>query len=208
MSIQTELEARNVKLQGILDDTNAAITAKGGTQAATLSDLPEAVGALPEGGEEVFFDSYCGCGYTKNVVYPRNNNVARVYQECAHLETFSAPNFEISYPYNNAEYFCTYNENLRTLDLPVAKSFGHYNFQYNTGLKEVTCGSIGNPMEGGGLGYSFRGVTQSDVVFTIYTSAATLEEANTLHSGGPASWGATNATVIYRDATTGEVITA
>lgn len=69
MSIQTELEERNVKLQGILDDTNAAITAKGGTQAATLSDLPEAVGAIEGGKAFSPYDDICFYDYDGTLLY-------------------------------------------------------------------------------------------------------------------------------------------
>lgn len=49
MSVQTDLEARTRRLQRILDDSNDALTAKGGDEARDLYDLPSAIEALPTG---------------------------------------------------------------------------------------------------------------------------------------------------------------
>ncbi len=50
MSVQTDIEARTAKLQGILTEANAALVAKEGTGAEDLSGLPAAIQALPDSG--------------------------------------------------------------------------------------------------------------------------------------------------------------
>lgn len=47
MSVQTDLDARVASLKGILDESNAALTDKGGEAAQTLSGLPAAIENLP-----------------------------------------------------------------------------------------------------------------------------------------------------------------
>lgn len=49
MSVQTDLDARVASLKGILDDSNAALTDKGGEAAQNLSGLPAAIENLPGG---------------------------------------------------------------------------------------------------------------------------------------------------------------
>lgn len=48
MSVQTDLEARTALLRAILNGSNAALAAKDGTGALTLSGLPAAIQALPD----------------------------------------------------------------------------------------------------------------------------------------------------------------
>lgn len=55
MSLQSELDARAEALRGILDDSNDALTDKGGDAVKTLSDIPDAIRDLA-GGELV--DAY------------------------------------------------------------------------------------------------------------------------------------------------------
>ena len=50
MSIQTEITARTMRLQAILDGANARITAKEGTAASDLNGLPNAIDSIPKGG--------------------------------------------------------------------------------------------------------------------------------------------------------------
>lgn len=51
MSVQTDLDARVAALQGILKDSNDALTDKGGDAAENLAGLPEAIQNLPSGGD-------------------------------------------------------------------------------------------------------------------------------------------------------------
>ena len=47
MSVQTDLEARVASLRGVLDNSNAALTDKGGGAAESLSGIPAAIQNLP-----------------------------------------------------------------------------------------------------------------------------------------------------------------
>lgn len=47
MSVQTDLDARVASLRGVLDESNAALTEKGGAAAENLSKVPEAIKNLP-----------------------------------------------------------------------------------------------------------------------------------------------------------------
>ena len=68
-------------------------------------------------------------------------------------------------------------------------------------LEEIQIGSIGKAKSTSFYASAFSGSTNANLVITIYVADdATLPYANS-------PWGATNATVVYRSATTGEVIT-
>lgn len=69
MSVQTDLAARVVSLRNILDNSNEALTEKGGEAVESLTDLPTAIQNLPSGGasgivykgivaDEVYFGTY------------------------------------------------------------------------------------------------------------------------------------------------------
>lgn len=51
MSVQTDLEARVASLRGVLDNSNAALTNKGGGAVESLSGIPAAIQSLPSGME-------------------------------------------------------------------------------------------------------------------------------------------------------------
>ena len=53
MSVQTDLEARVASLRGVLDNSNAALTNKGGGAVESLSGIPAAIQSLPSGGENL-----------------------------------------------------------------------------------------------------------------------------------------------------------
>lgn len=72
-------------------------------------------------------------------------------------------------------------------------------------LKEVQAGSIGYPVLAMENARGFDLNTRDDLVITIFVDATTLSEVPTeVSSYSP--FGATNATIVYRNSTTGEVI--
>lgn len=75
-----------------------------------------------------------------------------------------------------------------------------------TDLTYVQLGSIGYPVTLIESTQGFSGCTNASLVIEIYVDAATLS-AIPAEVAGNAPWGATKATVIYRNSTTGEVIT-
>lgn len=74
-------------------------------------------------------------------------------------------------------------------------------------LKEVQAGSIGYPVTAMLNAKGFDLNSRSDLVITIYVDATTLAEVPTDISDY-APFGATKATIVYRNSTTGEIISA
>ena len=97
------------------------------------------------------------------------------------------------------------SSSLKTLILPKLQYGGHYWARYSTALETVQLGSIGFPVTSLG-NYFFYGDTQENLEITVYVNAKTLS-AITSGVKGTAPWGAKNATVIYRNSDTGEIIT-
>ena len=93
------------------------------------------------------------------------------------------------------------NSTVKKVYFPKLKANNTYLTRDCHNLVECVVGSIGYPVTT--LYFNaFSGCKQSDLTITVYTNATTLADVTT---GAP--WGATNATIIYRNSTTGEVIT-
>lgn len=99
---------------------------------------------------------------------------------------------------------------LESIEFPyiqgIGSSFIDYLFAGCTSLKNATFGSIGHPIT------QFANTTyrpifngDKDLTITIYVNADTLSEIP-IDVTNRQPWGATNATVVYRNSTTGEVI--
>lgn len=126
-----------------------------------------------------------------------------IYQKAIHMEEYYAPNAVLLDAAIGQSAFqeCAA---LRIVHLPKARHFMHYTFRFCTGLKEVQMGSVGYPVTNIAL-YTFGGCTQSDLTIVVYVDAESIADIPTDVTIG-APWGATNATIIYRSATTGEEI--
>ena len=168
-----------------------------------------------EGAEssEVFTDGYYALPYTKklsNLFNGKAFTAKDIYRKSLHLE-------EVEYLYNGiiklnyTFYGCT---SLKKAYLPKAKGFEYngfsdFTFGNCTALQLIQLGSVGFPisqMVNEAPFMPFAGCTDPELVIEIYCNYATLSELPTaLTKGSP--WGATNATIIYRNSTTGEVIT-
>ena len=83
---------------------------------------------------------------------------------------------------------------------------GYYAYK-QTELVSVQFGSIGYPVTLIGSAGGFTNCTNNKLVIEIYVDAISIADIP-VEVTQYAPWGATNATVIYRNATTGEVITA
>ncbi len=103
---------------------------------------------------------------------------------------------------------------LETAEFPLLQGIGTGFVEYFLGncsaLKTVVFGSVGHPIsEMNNTSYTqkiFSGTTQNSLEITLYVDATTVAEIPTAVNQY-APWGATNATIIYRNSTTGEVIT-
>lgn len=102
---------------------------------------------------------------------------------------------------NLAGRIANYCPNLTVLKLPdLAGSSNSYIVGSCPKLTEIQVGSIGRAMTSL-YSNSFSGSTSADLVITIYVKDSTAIPL----SGSP--FGATNATIVYRSSTTGEVRT-
>lgn len=110
------------------------------------------------------------------------------------------PNFESD---TGKWVICSRNSALKRVYLPKYKSFSHdgnaTEVSYCTGLETVEIGSIGYPVSP--TIYTFKGCTQTGLTITAYSTSA---KSDTVLSS--IRNGATNATIIIKDSTTGEII--
>lgn len=150
-----------------------------------------------------------------------------IFQHCACPLNLSLPNFSGSIP-NQAHSFCNAATGLLSVSMPNATGELHqYAFSNCTALKTVYLPKVtklnadANASRGvfrgctalesvqiGSVGYSvtvannnFYGDTQTGLTITVYTTSAYADTALTNIRNG-----ATNATIIIKDSTTGETI--
>lgn len=212
-----------------LTHTADRIRAKtGGTDSITwdaAKGFGDAVDAI-QAGDNTYMAETGSYAMYKKVMDVTANGVPSMWG-CTELEEFHAPNFNGEL---TADTFRGCN-NLRIVDIPnvksVAGSFAFYGdtlletliftklnnsrnggwnnagvFRNCTGLKNVQFGSVGYSAypTASNIYNAFDGDTQNDLTITIYVP----DDATLPISGQP--WGATNATIVYRSITTGEVI--
>ena len=187
-----------------------AIRAKSGGsgQLAFPAGFVSEIGNIPSG-DEVYFTTK-GYMYVENIDYPATvtDLTMSFYNAggCNKLKHISG----LAQTTTNAPAFQFRGlSNLETVHLPRGRYFYSNAFQACTKLKTVELGSLGYPvMNMADASHNiFKNVTQSDLTITIYVNASTLAEAQAIsHVGDCAPWGATNATIIYKSSTTGEVM--
>lgn len=134
-----------------------------------------------------------------------NGNVqANTFKNCGKLKIVDIPNAK-----SVAGAFAFFGDvALETLNFPKlnSASSGGWNnagvFKDCTGLKNVRLGSVGYSAypTSNNIYTAFQGDDQTDLTITIYVP----DDATLPIQGSP--WGATNATIVYRSTTTGEVI--
>lgn len=163
------------------------------------------------GGEEVFTAPQYGFKYTANMVV--NDTIATrpwedyFYRNCAELVSFETNMVGNGYAIGSLFRGCS---KLKTL-----KFTGGFNSAAQTdmvdgcyALETIQLGSIGHKATKIDDGRIFRGQgSNNNLTITIFTDATAISDIPTgLTSNRP--WGATLATIIYRNSTTGEVIEA
>lgn len=152
-------------------------------------------------GETVYYNRY-GAQYTKNMSIPVSNGGAfPQYQYCdllEEVEVYPTSSTTLSVDANPQNTF-TYCGSLKRAVIKILYKIGHYFFRGCTALEEVSLGDVGVPVSTIG-GLAFAGDTQTGLTITVYVSDDTARPL----ANSP--WGATNATIIYRSSTTGEVL--
>lgn len=161
-----------------------------------------------------------GVPYVKNLTLPGTSlkKINGFFQSAANLETV------LSYATGSlgggsgsstiVNYF-RYCSKLKEVNFPYTTGIGSSYVEYFLGnctaLQTATFGSVGYPVSTfANTNYGqkvFTGTTQSSLTITIYVDATTLADIPTaITTYQP--WGATGATVVYRNSTTGEVISS
>lgn len=156
------------------------------------------------GGEEYFTVPSTGC------IYPRVLNQTLTgfsnyfysncrWYGCTEMEEATIAGLTSVEGGSNSDTFrdCTKLKKLILPDLTKTTSHAARNC---TSLEEARLGSIGTAVTALSR-YTFSGCTQSGLVITVYV------DDNTAIPLADSPWGATNATIVYRSSTTGEVRT-
>ncbi len=155
------------------------------------------------GGEEIYFTPN-GVGYTKNMELSVTGlSSFNQYNHATHMESISLPDYIVNSVPGVANLF-SYCSALKDAYLPKLTYAGHYIFRECTALKTCQLGSIGYPVTSMAI-YTFYLCKQDDLIITLYVDADKLTDIP-IDVTANAPWGATNATIIYRNSTTGEVI--
>lgn len=156
------------------------------------------------GGEKLLYSRY-GEAYAKDMIIPVIiPDAFPSYQYCYDLENVEvrvADGQSWTKDTNN-QYESRFREctGLKTAHMRIWQKYGHYFFRDCTALQSVTLGDIGVDVTAM-ASLVFNGCTQSGLVITIYV------DDNTAIPLAYSPWGATNATIVYRSSTTGEVRT-
>lgn len=142
-----------------------------------------------------------GTVYHKHEVYEGTQSTI-MYRNCPYMETFEAPNCVYSDPYNTVDNMFSGCTNLKSIKMPVAKTFGHYVFNELQSLEYLELGSVGNPFAEGGYFRRSPYTVGTDAGLTLVaymdTYSATAGFINTV---------ASNTTIIIRSSETGEILT-
>lgn len=168
----------------------------------TSGIMADEISGIKAGGEVKYAAD--GKIYTENVIVP--DTVTNLPQNCyaiVGIKSIYAP--EVTKLGGHYCFGSAWNQ-LERLICPKLTSWGIGNY-WNAGgnLHEVQAGSIGYPVIQMASDKGFNNNKNTDLVITIYVDADTLADVPTDISDYQ-PFGATNATIVYRNSTTGEVI--
>lgn len=210
----------SAQLDADLTSVANAIRTKGGTSSdlAFPAGFVSAVEAIPTGGGTEYWETSRGTVYVKDMVLDviyKSGSVPPAYRYAENMETLvcneddlvGGSAYRVNYYFGN----CT---KLKTASFPylqgIETNYTDGFLGWATSLESVQFGSVGHPvtaLQNSNPTYKlFQNCTQSGLTITIYVDAATLADVPAaVKTKQP--WGATNATVVYRSSTTGEVLT-
>ena len=194
-----------------LDEAMSGITPSGSLQITEngtydVTDKAEAVVNVPQ---ETYYMTKFGVWYPPNIDIELgdtnpNHQARNLYRYADHLVSARVVGITAIKGGANADPFS--DSSIVTLELPSLQSDNTYIAARCEKLQTVILGSVGvavNSM----YGRAFGDCTNPNLTITIYVDAATLADIPTAVSGS-SPFGAENATIIYKNSTTGEVITA
>lgn len=193
---------------------NAIRNKTGKTDPMTLEQMPGEIEGIETGGggEEIFY-ALSGVPYTRNTVLEETVSIVKpsnpqpefarsMYNGATEMETFTT-----NYPGRFGAQYC-FNGCSKLREAHFPKSVGvwlgntHF-FDNNPALEKVSFGSIGCAVERMDAGR----FNTPPITLELYVDAETIADIpDLIKNNVPGQWNA-NATVIYRNSTTGEVIT-
>lgn len=133
---------------------------------------------------ESIFDDFPTSGYAQTGTFQLCQSLQSIYFPKLQSISGRSVNGTTSGAFNQ----CT---SLQTVNLPCVHTITDYHFGRCSGLKSVTLGSVGHPVQSLGSN-TFYYDTQGGLTITVYTTdGASLARQ---------PWGATNATIIYEEA--------
>ena len=194
-----------------LDEAMSGITPSGSLQIAEngtydVTDKAEAVVNVPV---ETYYMTKYGVWYPPNIDIEINGfkqyeMPSNLYRYADHLVSARLAKVTVIQGGANPNLFS--DSSIVTLELPSLQSNSTYIAARCERLQTVTLGSVGVAVSSV-YHRAFMDCTNPNLIITIYVDAATLADIPAAVSGS-SPFGAVNATIIYKNSTTGEVITA
>lgn len=175
----------------------------GETAQMVSSEVAPAIEGITGDGEVLYYTT--GEIYVEHVVVPDSITVLKnAAYNIPGIKSVYAPNVtELQGHYVFGQAWNTMEE----IICPKLQFMGAAYWCNGGRLKTVQIGSVGYPVSGMTYGKGFDNNRREDLVITIYVDATTLAEVPT-DITDYAPFGAVNATIVYRNSTTGEVISA
>lgn len=194
-----------------LDEAMSGITPSGSLQITENGtyDVTDKAEAVVDVSQETYYMTKYGVWYPPNIDIEINNfNVntapSNLYRYADHLVSARLAGLTNIRGGANPNLFS--NSSIITLELPSLKQNNTTIAADCEKLQTVTLGSVGVAVSSM-YDRAFGGCINPNLTITIYVDAATLADIPTAVSGS-SPFGAVNATIIYKNSTTGEVITA
>lgn len=156
------------------------------------------------GGGTQYYMAKSGFLYSANMEYTEVTSLeGYAYSYANNLVSVHFPNCN----YVGGAWAFSYCPNLKSSKFEQLTSVPNAFCRSITSLETMEFGSAGHPVTSI-RSTSFYGDTQRGLTITVFVNASTLADAQAISDvGTTAPWGATNATIIYKSSTTGEVLT-
>ena len=193
-----------------LDEAMSGITPSGSLQITENGtyDVTDKAEAVVNVSQETYYMTKYGVWYPPNIDIEINDSYrdmpSNLYRYADHLVSARLAKLTVIQGGWNSSTFS--DSSIVTLELPSLQSNNSYIAARCKNLQTVILGSVGVAVSS--MYYrAFDNCTNPNLIITIYVDAATLADIPADVSGN-SPFGAVNATIIYKNSTTGEVITA